>query len=180
MLSSASIISQVASTLNKFPRESRHIVLDPVMISTSGSRLLAADAIRALISELLPITYILTPNVPEAEILLDMASGSIKSVEAMRKAAQKLANFGPKFILLKGGHLPLTVEGKQQVIDVLYDSKNDTWCEITNDFVDTKNTHGTGCTLSAALAGELAKGVSGRSLFHITATSYRNSKCFIF
>lgn len=163
MLSSTAIISQVASTLKRFPEESRHIVLDPVMISTSGSRLLAADAIQALASDLLPITHVLTPNVPEAEILLDLAPGSIKSVKDMCDSAKKLANFGPKFVLLKGGHLPLMVDGKQQVIDVLYNSEKGTWREIANDFVDTKDTHGTGCTLSAALAGELAKGVSGKS-----------------
>ncbi|CAO3608355.1 unnamed protein product [Mucor fragilis] len=161
MLSSAEIIKAVADTLKQFPEQSRHVVVDPVMISTSGSRLLAADAIQALVQDLLPITYVLTPNVPEAEILLDLTPGSIKSVKDMCEAAQRLANFGPKYILLKGGHLPLkTADGKGQVVDVVYSAANGTWHEIANDYVDTKNTHGTGCTLSAALAGELAKGVS--------------------
>lgn len=164
MLSSAEIINAVAATLKQFPEQSRHVVVDPVMISTSGSRLLAADAIQALVQELLPITYVLTPNVPEAEILLDLKPGSIKSVKDMREAAQRLTNFGPKYILLKGGHLPLkTAKGKDQVVDVIYSATNGTWYEIANDYVDTKNTHGTGCTLSAALAGELAKGVSGKT-----------------
>lgn len=161
MLSSASIIKEVAACLKNFPVQSRHLVIDPVMISTSGSRLLAADAIDALVTELLPITYILTPNVPEAEILLDLVPGSIKSVEDMRDAAHKLASFGPKVILLKGGHLPININGKDQVVDVVYDCVNASYHEITNDYIDTKNTHGTGCTLSAALAGELAKGVPG-------------------
>lgn len=164
MLSSAEIIKAVADTLKQFPEQSRHVVVDPVMISTSGSRLLAADAIQALVQDLLPITYVLTPNVPEAEILLDLTPGSIKSVKDMCEAAQRLANFGPKYILLKGGHLPLkTADGKGQVVDVVYSAANGTWHEIANDYVDTKNTHGTGCTLSAALAGELAKGVSGKT-----------------
>ncbi|CEP11989.1 hypothetical protein [Parasitella parasitica] len=159
MLSSAEIIKAVADTLTKFPEQSQHVVVDPVMISTSGSRLLAADAIKALVQDLLPITYVLTPNVPEAEILLDLTPGSIKSVMDMCDAAQRLANFGPKFILLKGGHLPLKVNGKEQVVDVMYNSLDGSWHEIANDYVDTRDTHGTGCTLSAALAGELAKGV---------------------
>lgn len=161
MLSSASIIKEVATCLRKFPIQSRYVVVDPVMISTSGSRLLAADAIDALVTELLPITYILTPNVPEAEMLLNLVPGSIKSVDDMREAAQKLSSLGPKVILLKGGHLPININGKNQVVDVMYNCELCTFHEVSNDYVNTKNTHGTGCTLSAALAGELAKGHAG-------------------
>lgn len=160
MLSSATIIKEVARCLKSFPEQSRHVVVDPVMISTSGSRLLAADAIRALVTELLPITYILTPNVPEAEVLLDLTPGSIKTVKDMCDAAQRLSNFGPKVILLKGGHLPLNINNKEQVVDIIYNKDTNGFTEIANDYVDTKNTHGTGCTLSAAIAGELVKGVS--------------------
>ncbi|KAG1413180.1 hypothetical protein G6F58_007637 [Rhizopus delemar] len=160
MLSSATIIQSVATTLKQFPEQSKYVVLDPVMISTSGSRLLASDAMEALISDLLPLTYVLTPNVPEAEVLLNLSAGSIDTLEAMRSAAKNVAELGPRFVLLKGGHLPLDVSGTKQVTDVLYDSENDAFFEISNPFVDTKNTHGTGCTLSAALAGELAKGAS--------------------
>lgn len=162
MLSSAAIIREVVRCLKSFPEHSRHVVVDPVMISTSGSRLLADDAIKALKTELLPITYVLTPNIPEAEVLLDLEPGSIKSVEDMCSAAQRLADFGPKVILLKGGHLPLMIQERQQVVDVLYKSQDNHYVKINNDFVDTKNTHGTGCTLSAAIAGELAKGVSSK------------------
>lgn len=163
MLSSFAIIKQVATCLKNFPEQARHVVVDPVMISTSGSRLLAEDAIEALVSELLPITYILTPNVPEAEILLNMKPGSIRSVQDMRDAAYQLSQYGPKMILLKGGHLPIKVEGgKDQVVDVLYDGEKKSHHEIPNDYVETKNTHGTGCTLSAAIAGHLAKGASGK------------------
>jgi hydroxymethylpyrimidine/phosphomethylpyrimidine kinase len=164
MLSSATIIQSVATTLRQFPEQSKYVVLDPVMISTSGSRLLASDAMEALISDLLPLTYVLTPNVPEAEVLLNLSAGSIDTLEAMRSAAKNVAELGPRFVLLKGGHLPLDVSGTKQVTDVLYDSENDAFFEISNPFVDTKNTHGTGCTLSAALAGELAKGASGKML----------------
>ncbi|CEG69252.1 hypothetical protein RMATCC62417_05356 [Rhizopus microsporus] len=160
MLSSAAIINSVATTLKQFPEQARYVVLDPVMISTSGSRLLAADAIHALVTTLLPLTYILTPNVPEAEVLLNLPAGSISTLEAMRSAAKSIANLGPNFVLVKGGHLPFDMNGKKQVVDVLYDTTKDVFFEIVNGFVDTRNTHGTGCTLSAALAGELAKGAT--------------------
>lgn len=164
MLSSTSIIKEVAACLKEFPEQARYVVVDPVMISTSGSRLLAADAINALVVELLPVTYILTPNVPEAEILLNLEAGSIQSLQAMRDAAKSLARLGPKIVLLKGGHLPLVVNDKKLVVDVVYNAENDSYHEIKNDFVVTKNTHGTGCTLSAALAGEIAKGSEGNNI----------------
>ncbi|KAI7904434.1 Phosphomethylpyrimidine kinase-domain-containing protein [Cokeromyces recurvatus] len=163
MLSSAEIIKEVTSSLKAFPEQSRNVVVDPVMISTSGSRLLAEDAIQALINDLLPITYILTPNVPEAEFLLNMTPGSIKTIEDMHHAASKLAQLGPTYILLKGGHLPFKTKDKDQVIDLVYNSLDHSFHEITNDYVNTPNTHGTGCTLSAALASELAKGVKVES-----------------
>lgn len=165
MLSSAAIIKAVASSLKQFPEDSKLVVVDPVMVATSGSRLLAAEATQALIDELLPITFILTPNVPEAEVLLGQPKESIKSVQDMREAAKKLSQFGPRYILLKGGHLPIQVGDKQRVTDVLYNSKNDSWFEISNEYVETQNTHGTGCTLSSALAGELAKGYSGNKKY---------------
>lgn len=165
MLSSVDIIKAVVSSLKQFPEESKKVVVDPVMVATSGSRLLAAEATQALIQELLPITFILTPNVPEAEVLLDQPKESIKTLQDMRDAAKKLSQFGPQYILLKGGHLPIKVGDNVKVTDVLYDSKNDTCFEISNDYVETRNTHGTGCTLSSALAGELAKGSPGKHDF---------------
>ncbi|KAI8374010.1 Phosphomethylpyrimidine kinase-domain-containing protein [Choanephora cucurbitarum] len=158
MLCSASIIKAVSDALKQFPEGSRYIVLDPVMISTSGSHLLAVDALYVLVKELLPLAHILTPNVPEAELLLDKSPGSIKTLQDMKDAAEQLSKLGPKFVLLKGGHLPLSLEDKKKVIDVLYDSHGSVWHEFVNDYVDTKNTHGTGCTLSSAIAAELAKG----------------------
>lgn len=163
MLSSAAIINAVTTTLKQFPEQTQYVVVDPVMISTSGSRLLNSDAMEALVASLLPLTYLLTPNVPEAEALLNMTTGSITSLDDMRSAAKDVSKLGPKLVLLKGGHLPFELNGKKQVIDVLYNSENDSFFEVPNDFVETKNTHGTGCTLSAALAGELAKGASGNS-----------------
>ncbi|KAI8377831.1 Phosphomethylpyrimidine kinase-domain-containing protein [Radiomyces spectabilis] len=158
MLSSAAIITAVVQTLKKYPEAARHIVVDPVMVATSGSRLLAADATQAYISELLPITYLLTPNVPEAEVLLGQQKNSIQSVQDMHAAARKLGEMGPKYVLLKGGHLPVERENGKKVVDVLYESSTGVIKEFVNPYVDTKNTHGTGCTLSSAIAAELAKG----------------------
>ncbi|SAM08301.1 hypothetical protein [Absidia glauca] len=169
MLSSAAIISAVASTLKEFPQAAANLVVDPVMVSTSGSRLLPQDAIQAFIQDLLPLTLILTPNVPEAQVLLSLEA--IQSVEDMHAAARNLASLGPRFVLLKGGHLPQTRQGSRCVVDVLYDKAKDEITEYVNHYVDTPNTHGTGCTLSAAIASELAK---GEDLYQAvrTATTY--------
>ncbi|KAI8971122.1 Phosphomethylpyrimidine kinase-domain-containing protein [Pilobolus umbonatus] len=157
MLSSAEIIHAVANTLKQYYVD--HIVVDPVMVSTSGSALLAPEAKQALIQELLPMSFILTPNVPEAETILDMETGSIQTVEDMVKAAKQIAELGPRYVLLKGGHLPITTNEVSQVIDVFYSSESGHYKEFVNEFVETTDSHGTGCTLSSAIAGELAKGV---------------------
>jgi hydroxymethylpyrimidine/phosphomethylpyrimidine kinase len=159
MLSSSDIIKTIADILSQ---DKHTIVLDPVMVSTSGSRLLAEDAIQSLVKYLLPITHILTPNVPEAELLLGLERGAIRSVKDMCDTAKKLAMLGPTLVLLKGGHLPVQIGNDTKVVDVIYNSVTNTFREVENDYVNTKNTHGTGCTLSAALAGELAKGLTGK------------------
>ncbi|KAI9484966.1 Phosphomethylpyrimidine kinase-domain-containing protein [Zychaea mexicana] len=156
MLSSCAIIRTIVETLKKYPYDK--LVVDPVMISTSGSKLLADDAIQTFINELLPITMVLTPNVPEAEVLLGKATGSIKTLEDVREAAKQIGALGPKFVLVKGGHLPQEINGQKKVVDVLYESATGAFDDIVNPYLDTKDTHGTGCTLSAAIAGELAKG----------------------
>ncbi|KAF7726152.1 hypothetical protein EC973_009044 [Apophysomyces ossiformis] len=158
MLSSTEILVAVVDTLKKYPEASKNLVVDPVMVATSGSRLLAESAVQAYRDKLLPITLIFTPNVPEAEILLNQESHTIKSLDDMREAARKLGEKGPKYVLLKGGHLPLEREGEKVIIDVLYDSLTGELHEIIHPQIPTPNTHGTGCTLSAAIAGELAKG----------------------
>ncbi|KAI8338408.1 Phosphomethylpyrimidine kinase-domain-containing protein [Chlamydoabsidia padenii] len=174
MLSSANIISAVASTLKEFPQASANLVVDPVMVSTSGSRLLPQEAIQAFIQDLLPLTFILTPNVPEAQVLLSSSSvvkDGIRSVQDMHAAARELSFYGPRYVLLKGGHLPQTRNGSRCVVDVLYDKDKDVITEYVNHYVDTVNTHGTGCTLSAAIASELAKGAGAYQAIQ-TATTY--------
>ncbi len=147
MVSSAPLIRTIAKSLEQY--RPANIVLDPVMVSTSGSRLLAEDAAQALLEELAPLADILTPNIPEAEVL---SGRSIRSREEMEQAA---AVIGQKFkgaILLKGGHLANTAD------DLLYADGACHW--YPGRHIDNPNTHGTGCTLSSAIASNLALGYS--------------------
>ena len=147
MVSSAPLIRTIAKSLEQY--RPANIVLDPVMVSTSGSRLLAEDAAQALLEELAPLADILTPNIPEAEVL---SGRSIRSREEMEQAA---AVIGQKFkgaILLKGGHLANTAD------DLLYVDGACHW--YPGRHIDNPNTHGTGCTLSSAIASNLALGYS--------------------
>jgi len=127
-----------------------HVVLDPVMIAKSGDQLLEAGAIRELRDSLLPLATVLTPNLPEAGVLLE--SSPADNVRDMRRAAERLrrllSDAHPRWVFLKGGHLP-----GNDVIDLLHDG--DQMIELPGRRIDTPNTHGTGCTLSAALAALL-------------------------
>jgi len=124
-----------------------HIVLDPVMIAKSGDSLLERDAVSIMREGLFPLTTILTPNLPEAGVILGMAP--VDNLRDMRRVAEKLreklSHNGQRWVLLKGGHLP-----GPDTIDLLHDG--DHMIELPGRRIDTKNTHGTGCTLSAALA----------------------------
>lgn len=129
----------------------RWIVLDPVMIAKSGDALLPGKAVAALVEALVPMADILTPNLPEAEALL--ADGvAIDTPDAMAGAAEKLLTLGPKAVLLKGGHL----DG-QDASDLLATADGTVW--LPGRRIETTNTHGTGCTLSSAVAAGLAKGM---------------------
>lgn len=137
------------------------------MISTSGSQLLPQDAVKGVRTKLLPLTAVLTPNIPEAKLLLEDAGISYqdpRDVDDVIQLAKQIRGLGPKNVLLKGGHLPLTKERKTAkspedasiVIDVLYDGEKATLFET--DFLTSKNTHGTGCSLASAIAANLALG----------------------
>ena len=127
--------------------EAKNIVLDPVMVATSGDSLIDADAVDAMKQHLIPICDVLTPNIPEAEKL------SRKAVLDMENAAQGLLSLGAKAVYLKGGHLKGDVAR-----DVLADAAGVSVLEAPR--IDTENTHGTGCTLSSAIAAGLAQGNS--------------------
>ena len=145
MVSSADLITVIADKLTKYG--ARHIVVDPVMVATSGSKLLRDDAIGALTEKLLPLAEVLTPNIPEAEILADM---KIESPAAMETAARAISERYGCAVLCKGGH------DLNDANDLLYADGKSTW--FAGKRIDNPNTHGTGCTLSSAIASNLAKG----------------------
>jgi hydroxymethylpyrimidine/phosphomethylpyrimidine kinase len=148
MLGQAPVIDAVAERL--FHWRPAHIVVDPVMIAKSGDALLEKSAVGALREALLPLATLLTPNLPEAGVLLEMRAP--ESVKEMQRAAERLrermTHAGERWVLLKGGHLP-----GGDATDLLFDG--DRMIELSAPRVETKNTHGTGCTLSAALAALL-------------------------
>lgn len=147
MLATADVVRTVVDLLET--HRPSFVVLDPVMIATSGARLLADDAVRALRMRLLPLASVVTPNLPEAEVLLGHRIGG---VPAMRDAAKQLLDKGAHAVLLKGGHL----DG-DQVVDVYADAHG------TREIVHPRlpvSAHGTGCTLAAAIAANLCRGRS--------------------
>lgn len=159
MLSNKEVISVVAEKLQLFLP--KIIVLDPVMVSKSGYHLLEGDAYQFLIKKLFPLTFFLTPNIPEAEIICDM---KIFDKDTMQIAAKKIFEMGTKNVLLKGGHLQNSAD------DLLFDGKNFEWfCGVK---ISNKNTHGTGCSLSSALAANLA---NGQDVF----TAVQNAKNYV-
>ncbi len=151
MLSNADVIEAVSSALSE-KSVLPPVVLDPVMVSKSGFFLIEDDAIKSMVVNLFPYASVITPNIHEASRLCGI---DINSIDDMHKAAELLAEKGCKNVLVKGGHLK-----GDNCIDVLFDSKEFFCCEEKR--IDTKNTHGTGCTLSSAIASNLAKGFSMR------------------
>ncbi len=146
MLSSSEIIEVVAEGLRRF--SSAPLVVDPVMVAKSGDRLLREDAVRSLRETLLPMAWVVTPNVPEAEALAEM---QIESAEDAQRAAVRIWEQGPRVVVVKGGHLP------GDAVDRLYDGEG--FQEFSSERVETENTHGTGCTFASAVASGLAKGM---------------------
>ncbi|MHA2609746.1 MAG: bifunctional hydroxymethylpyrimidine kinase/phosphomethylpyrimidine kinase [bacterium JZ-2024 1] len=147
MLSHSGIIEVVADRIQKY-KISRY-VLDPVMRSKTGATLLQPEAQKMLTRLLFPLALVVTPNLFEASAL---AGIPIRNLKEAREACRKIADFGSRYVLFKGGHLP---EPENTVIDVLYDGRN--FLEFPAERVRTSHTHGLGCTLSAALAAQLAK-----------------------
>jgi hydroxymethylpyrimidine/phosphomethylpyrimidine kinase len=162
MLHDAGIIEAVADAFRK--RRFKKLVIDPVMIASSGAMLLKKAAIPALRSELLPLAAVVTPNLPEAEALW---RHKISSPSILREAARALAENWHAPVLIKGGHLP----GARRAVDVLYDGAR--FHEFSAPRVPRRRTHGTGCTYSAAIAGHLALGYNlveaiGRAKIFVT------------
>lgn len=159
MVASSSLIKVIADSIKKF--NLKNIVVDPVMVATSGAKLIADDAIISLKKELLPLATIITPNIPEAEVLSEI---KIHNSSDMEKAAKIIfENFGCS-VLLKGGH------NLNDANDFLLASTDEVW--FSGKRIDNPNTHGTGCTLSSAIASNLAKGFSVKE-------SVQNAKTYI-
>lgn len=148
MINDVEIVKVIASCLRKY--QPRFVVFDPVMVSTSGHKLIEDDAISALTRELMPLSSLITPNLSEAEVL---TGHPINKVEEMKAAAPELLKFGCGAVLLKGGHL----EGGK-MCDVLQIAGENEPYLFVSDKIESKNTHGTGCTLSSAITTFLALG----------------------
>jgi hydroxymethylpyrimidine/phosphomethylpyrimidine kinase len=159
MVSNSKIIDVIVEKLKRY--DARKIVVDTVMIATSGSRLLNADAMDAVITKLIPIADIITPNIPEAEALCNM---QIATTDDMLEAAEKISKMLSGAVLIKGGHLTDVAD------DLLYANGEATW--IRGERIDNPNTHGTGCTLSSAIACNLAAG-------HSIKQSVVNAKAYV-
>lgn len=159
MVSNIDIIEVIAEKLRQY--EAVNIVVDPVMVSTSGSKLLSDDAIDTLKTQLFSIATVITPNIPEAEVLTGF---SIKSKEDMQKAAEKISKVACGGVLVKGGHLEDCAD------DLLYTRESTYWFEAPK--IKNPNTHGTGCTLSSAIACNLAMGLN-------IVESIKNAKDYI-
>jgi hydroxymethylpyrimidine/phosphomethylpyrimidine kinase len=149
MLHSPEVIEAVADRLEHW--KCPNVVVDPVMISKSGDKLLRDDAVAALRDVLIPLATVVTPNLPEASVLLGRP---VETPEDMHAAARDLADLGPANVLVKGGHLT-----GDQSFDLLYRPEESQMLELPGVRVDTPNSHGTGCTLSSAIAAGMAKGM---------------------
>ncbi len=145
MLSNAGAMKAVAERLRRYGPP--HPVVDPVMTAKGGCALMRKDALDTLIGEIIPLSFVLTPNIPEAEAITGMKIGGI---EEMKKAAAAIYQMGAKNVLIKGGHLSGEAE------DILFDGKR--FHAYRSRRIQTQNTHGTGCTLSSAITANLANG----------------------
>lgn len=149
MLANAAIIAMVAAKVREHAIP--NLVVDPVMVAKSGDALLRRDAVQALKEELLPLAYVITPNIPEAE---EIVGRRLAGDDDYRRAAQEIHALGPRNVVIKGGHR----EG--DAVDLLYDGRE--FHTFTSPRFSTRHTHGTGCTFSSAIAALLARGFSSR------------------
>jgi hydroxymethylpyrimidine/phosphomethylpyrimidine kinase len=161
MVAELSVIGAIAAGLAKW--RPKHVVLDPVMVATSGDRLLKTDAVEALRTKLVPLASLITPNLPEAAALLDEPVATTES--AIADQGKRLLAFGPRAVLIKGGH-------GQGAESIDYFVTGSGTVPLSAPRVATKNTHGTGCSLSSAITAGLAKGEDMQ-------TAVRNAKTWI-
>jgi hydroxymethylpyrimidine/phosphomethylpyrimidine kinase len=155
MLATAAIAEAVAASIRAL--DLPQVVVDPVMVAKGGDRLLSEEAVATIRSELFPLAHVVTPNLPEAEALTGMR---IQSVADMLEAARRILRLGPRVVLVKGGHAGGTES------TVVCATAAD-WFEIRGPRIDTPHTHGTGCTLSSAIAANLALGLPEREAIEL-------------
>jgi hydroxymethylpyrimidine/phosphomethylpyrimidine kinase len=148
MLANSTIVEAVAAAVESL--QLANLVVDPVMVAKSGDRLLDEEAMHALRWTLLRLARVVTPNIPEAEVLAKM---SIRSLADMREAATRIAALKPGAVVIKGGHLP-----GPEVVDILFEQGE--FAEFMGPRIEGRNTHGTGCTFAAAITASLARGAS--------------------
>lgn len=155
MLLSKDIVDVVILKIKEY--RIKRVVVDPVMLSKNERMLLSTDAIHALTAHLFPLSFIVTPNIPEAEYIAGL---KIQNLTHAEEAAKFIYQLGPSYVLIKGGHAERAcdIKNKDMVIDVLYDGTSFEYIE--GEYIPTKNTHGTGCTYASAIATCLAKGTS--------------------
>ncbi len=159
MLANREIVGVVAQKIQRY--RVKKVVVDPVMVAKGGDLLLREDAREALVRQLLPLAMVVTPNLMEASVLTGL---EIDSVKTMKRAAHRIYRMGPKHVVVKGGHL------KGMAVDVLYDGRK--YDVIEGPRIETKNTHGTGCTFASAIATLIARGED-------VSEAVRNAKTFI-
>ena len=147
MLSNSETILLIAKKIKQYGLN--NLILDPVMIAKGGAKLLEDDAVDTLKSELLPLSLLVTPNIPEAEALSGL---EIRKINDMKEASKEIIKMGCKNVLIKGGHMEST-----ESIDIFYNGEEFT--EFSAERINTKNTHGTGCTYSAAICANIANGL---------------------
>jgi hydroxymethylpyrimidine/phosphomethylpyrimidine kinase len=147
MLATAAIVEAVAAAIASL--ELPRVVVDPVMIAKGGARLLDDEAVGAMLAELIPRAYLVTPNAAEAAALAGM---SVRTLDDAREAAKRIAALGPHAVIVKGGHLD-----SADAIDIFYDGRD--LVELRAERIQTRHTHGTGCTFSSAIAANLALGL---------------------
>ncbi|CAM4241566.1 hydroxymethylpyrimidine/phosphomethylpyrimidine kinase [Paenibacillus endophyticus] len=161
MLFSSEIIEIVAAKIKQY--DWQNLIIDPVMVAKGGSALLQQEAVRTLIKQLLPLALVTTPNIPEAELLAKMP---IRTLSDREEAARTIYQMGSRNVVIKGGH----AAPNERMVDLLYDGERYMYLESKR--IDTRHTHGTGCTFSAAITAELAQGRS-------VPEAIRTAKAFI-
>lgn len=156
MLFNSEIIITAAEQIKRF--NWNNVIVDPVMIAKGGASLLQDEAVEALKNHLLPLALVVTPNIPEAEVLTGM---NINNLDDRQSAAKILHSYGVKNVVIKGGHAE-----NEDLVDLLYDGTEFSY--FSSKRINTKNTHGTGCTFAAAITAEVAK---GKSIYHAVETA---------